>query len=56
MSHISVNFDRSAFQQDPNVWFPLDRLREMVADGELGRVEAIIRAEKAAHPDRRTRV
>jgi len=38
MSHISVNFDRSAFQQDPNVWFPLDRLREMVADGELGGV------------------
>ena len=36
MSHLSVNFDRSAFQQDPNVWFPLDRLREMEADGEIG--------------------
>lgn len=36
MSHISVNFDRTAFQQDPNVWFPLDRLREMEADGEIG--------------------
>ena len=29
VSHISTNFDRSAFQQDPNIWFPLDRLREM---------------------------
>ena len=38
VSHISTNFDRSAFQQDPNIWFPLDRLREMVADGEVGGV------------------
>jgi len=29
MSHVSANFDRSAFQQDPNIAFPLDRLREM---------------------------
>ena len=38
VSHISTNFDRSAFQQDPNFWFPLDRLREMAADGEIGGV------------------
>ena len=38
VSHISSNFDRSAFQQDPNIWFPLDRLREMAADGEIGGV------------------
>jgi len=38
VSHVSTNFDRSAFQQDPNIWFPLDRLREMAADGEIGRV------------------
>ncbi len=38
VSHVSTNFDRSAFQQDPNVWFPLDRLREMAAEGEIGRV------------------
>jgi D-proline reductase (dithiol) PrdB len=38
VSHISTNFDRSAFQQDPNVWFPLDRLREMAATGEIGGV------------------
>ena len=35
MSHVSTNFDRSGFQQDPNIWFPLDRLREMAADGEI---------------------
>ena len=29
MSHVSVNFDRSGFQQDWNVVFPLDRLREL---------------------------
>ena len=38
VSHISTNFDRSAFQQDPNIWFPLDRLREMAGDGEIGGV------------------
>ena len=38
VSHVSTNFDRSAFQQDPNIWFPLDRLREMTADGEIGGV------------------
>ena len=38
MSHISTNFDRSAFQQDPNISFPLDRLREMADAGEIGGV------------------
>lgn len=38
LSHVSVNFDRSAFQQDPNISFPLDRLREMAAAGEIGGV------------------
>ena len=38
VSHISANFDRSAFQQDPNIWFPLDRLREMAEAGEIGGV------------------
>lgn len=35
LSHISTNFDRSAFQQDPNISFPLDRLRDMQAAGEI---------------------
>jgi len=33
MSHISTNFDRTGFQQDINVIFPLDRLRELVKEG-----------------------
>lgn len=36
MSHSSVNFDRTGFQQDLNVVFPIDRARELVAAGELG--------------------
>ena len=38
VSHVSTNFDRSAYQQDPNIWFPLERLREMADDGEIGGV------------------
>lgn len=40
MSHSSVNFDRSGFQQDINVVFPLDRLRELADAGEIGSVAA----------------
>ena len=36
MSHISTNFDRTGFQQDWNVVFPLDRLRELAAAGTVG--------------------
>ena len=36
MSHLSHNFDRSGFQRDWNVVFPLDRLREMAAEGIIG--------------------
>jgi D-proline reductase (dithiol) PrdB len=38
MSHVSVNFDRSGFQEDLNVVFPLDRLREIRADGLIGSI------------------
>jgi D-proline reductase (dithiol) PrdB len=38
LSHISANFDRSAFQHDPNISFPLDRLREMADADEIGGV------------------
>ena len=37
-SHVSINFDRSAFQQDVNVVFPLEHLKQMAADGEIGSV------------------
>ncbi len=40
MGHSSVNFDRSGFQQDVNVVFPIDRLRELAAAGEIGSVAA----------------
>lgn len=36
MSHVSVNYDRSGFQQDLNVVLPLDRLHELADDGILG--------------------
>ncbi len=38
MSHTSTNFDRTGFQQDWNVVFPLDRLRELVDQGIIGSV------------------
>jgi D-proline reductase (dithiol) PrdB len=38
MSHVSVNFDRTGFQRDINVVFPIDRLREMAAAGTIGAV------------------
>jgi D-proline reductase (dithiol) PrdB len=38
MSHVSVNFDRSGFMQDANVVLPLERLRELEANGEIGSV------------------
>ena len=38
MSHISTNYDRSGFQQDWNVVFPLDRLHELAQKGVIGSV------------------
>jgi D-proline reductase (dithiol) PrdB len=40
MSHSSVNFDRSGFQRDVQVVFPLGHLRELSARGEIGSVAA----------------
>jgi D-proline reductase (dithiol) PrdB len=37
-SHISINFDRTGFQEDWNVIFPLDRLRELMEAGAIGSV------------------
>ena len=51
MSHISANFDRSAFQQDPNVVFPLDRLRELAAAREIGGVSNWHYSFMGAMPD-----
>ena len=38
MSHSSVNFDRTGFQEDVNLVFPIDRLRELEAEGKVGSV------------------
>jgi D-proline reductase (dithiol) PrdB len=35
-SHASLGFDRTAFQRDINVVFPVDRVREFVERGEIG--------------------
>jgi D-proline reductase (dithiol) PrdB len=35
-SHTSIGFDRVAIMRDINISFPIDRLRELVARGELG--------------------
>ena len=50
MSHISVNFDRTGFQQDLNVVFPIDRLRELVADGEVGSMASVHYSFMGAFP------
>lgn len=36
MSHASVNFDRTGFAQDVNLVFPIERFRELAAQGEIG--------------------
>lgn len=38
MSHVAVEYDRTAWQQDLNTIMPLDRLEEMVKDSEIGSV------------------
>lgn len=40
MSHISTNFDRTGFQKDINVVFPIDRLRELAGGGVIGGIAA----------------
>ena len=36
ISHVSINFDRAGFQRDVNVVYPIDRLRELAAEGVIG--------------------
>ena len=38
VSHVSVNFDRTGYQLDRNVAFPIDRLAALAADGQIGSV------------------
>ncbi len=50
MSHISVNFDRTGFQQDLNTVFPIDRLRELATDGTVGSMAAVHYSFMGAFP------
>ncbi len=36
MSHVSINYDRAGWQYDINTIYPIDRLRELAADGTIG--------------------
>lgn len=38
MSHSSVNFDKTGFAEDVNLVFPIDRFRELEAQGKIGAV------------------
>lgn len=38
VSHVSINFDRAGFQRDINVIWPIDRLRELAAEGVIASV------------------
>jgi D-proline reductase (dithiol) PrdB len=38
MSHASTNYDRTGYQQDINICFPVDRLHELAENGTIGSV------------------
>ena len=38
MTHVAVEYDRTAWQQDINTILPIDRLEEMAKNGEIGSV------------------
>jgi D-proline reductase (dithiol) PrdB len=38
ISHVSINFDRSGYQRDINTVYPIERLRQLAAQGVIGSV------------------
>ena len=50
MSHVSTNFDRTGFQQDLNLVFPIERLQDLQAEGEVGEVASYHYAFMGATP------
>ncbi|MEE2760852.1 MAG: glycine/sarcosine/betaine reductase selenoprotein B family protein [Pseudomonadota bacterium] len=50
MSHVSTNFDRTGYIQDLNVVFPIERLGELEAGGEIGSVASYHYAFMGATP------
>ena len=51
LGHWSPNFDRSGFQLDLNVVYPIDRLEELAADGVIGDVATTHFAFAGNQPD-----
>jgi D-proline reductase (dithiol) PrdB len=49
MSHMAASFDRTGFQRDWNVVFPLDRLREMAAEGVIASLADYHYSVNSAH-------
>ena len=49
MSHIAASFDRSGYQRDCNVVFPIDRLRELVEEGIIGSLADFHYSVNSAH-------
>lgn len=49
MTHVSANFDRTGFQQDWNVVFPVDRLRALAEEGAIGSVAGYHYSFMGAH-------
>ncbi len=49
MSHLAASFDRSGYQRDWNVVFPLDRLREMVEEGTISSLAKFHYSVSAVH-------
>lgn len=49
MTHISTNFDHSGFQQDWNIIFPIDRLKELAEEGKIGSVAGFHYSFMGAH-------
>ena len=52
ISHYSTNFDRTGFQQDVNVVFPIDRLKDLATEGLIGSVAAYHYSFMGATPPR----
>ncbi len=48
-THVSTNFDHTGFQQDWNVVFPIDRLRELAEEGIIGSVAGFHYSFMGAH-------
>lgn len=49
MTHISTNFDHTGFQQDWNIIFPIDRLKELAEEGVIGSVAGFHYSFMGAH-------